>query len=717
MQRRYAILALLAGSLLDAHAATIQIVNRDGTNEGFNDPTVVPAAGENTATTRGAQRLALFQRAANTWAATLTSNIVVKVGARFDPLECDAQGAVLGSAGPTTVAMNFPNAPRANTWYPIALAEALANAERNGANDEISATFNSAIDTACLGANTRWWYGFSADGNGNTIDLFPVVLHELGHGLGFISLVCDSPGGCGTGFPMGSLLGGSADAWLPFMRDTQTGKNWTSMTDAERAASMTNDPDLVWTGTNVTAALPTFQPTNAGVRNGFLRLHAPATLEPGSSVSHWTSAAASPNLLMEPALSSGVFAGTDITVALFRDIGWQIATAQNQAPSVTLPANFVVTEDSTTGLGGISFADPDAGDGPLTVTVSVPSGTLATGSCAGLAFGGSTGARTLQGTLTRLNACFQDPMLVNYSPAPNATAAQTLTVTVDDNGNTGSGGAKSDTETAAIAITAVNDAPTITRPASPYAALEDTETAPLTGISFADVDAGNAQVRATFAVPTGTIDVDPAAAVTIAGTAQARTVTGTLAAVNAAVATGVTYTPAAEASGDVTLTLTIEDQGASGTGGAKTATATATIAVAAVNDAPTLTVPPPFNATEGDAVGIGAIAIGDDATSGTISVTLAVTRGVLQAPGCGGVTIGGPGNARTASGTLADLALCLALPNGFLYVANDGAADDTLVVTVSDNGNTGSGGARTATGNVAITITPSAGLVFRNGFE
>ncbi|MEN2981043.1 hypothetical protein, partial [Tistrella arctica] len=69
---------------------------------------------------------------------------------------------------------------------------------------------------------------------------------------------------------------------------------------------------------------------------------------------------------------------------------------------------------------------------------------------------------------------------VSFTPAANATADVTLTVTVNDGGNTGTGGALTDSATITLDITAVNDAPDLTAPAS-IAVTEDTVTA-LTGI-------------------------------------------------------------------------------------------------------------------------------------------------------------------------------------------------------------------------------------------
>jgi len=65
-----------------------------------------------------------------------------------------------------------------------------------------------------------------------------------------------------------------------------------------------------------------FSPQLAGTNGGFVRMNAPNPLQPGSSVSHFTPDA-SPNLLMEPSLTGTIFDEVDLTIALFRDIGWE----------------------------------------------------------------------------------------------------------------------------------------------------------------------------------------------------------------------------------------------------------------------------------------------------------------------------------------------------------------------------------------------------------
>ena len=93
--KHLAFAALLTGALFAgaASAAVITIVNNDGAGEGFNDPTPVAAVGGNPATTIGAQRLFVFQYAANIWGSILPSTVTIQVRAAFNPLTCTATSA------------------------------------------------------------------------------------------------------------------------------------------------------------------------------------------------------------------------------------------------------------------------------------------------------------------------------------------------------------------------------------------------------------------------------------------------------------------------------------------------------------------------------------------------------------------------------------------------------------------------------------------------
>ncbi|HKX55154.1 MAG TPA: hypothetical protein VJN01_03600, partial [Xanthomonadales bacterium] len=99
-------------------AADFSIVNSNDPDEGFNDTTPVAPVTGNPATTLGAQRLAAFQAAADSWGELLLSQVTIAVSARMTSLTCSPGSAVLGSAGAASIVRDFINAPLANTWYP-----------------------------------------------------------------------------------------------------------------------------------------------------------------------------------------------------------------------------------------------------------------------------------------------------------------------------------------------------------------------------------------------------------------------------------------------------------------------------------------------------------------------------------------------------------------------------------------------------------------------
>lgn len=247
MNRLLSAAVLLALIPLSAFgAATITIVNVDGAGEGFNDPTPVAPIGGNTGTTLGQQRLNVFQAAANVWGATLTSSITIIVNAQFDPQTCTATGAVLGAAGPASVTANFVNAPVLNTWFHRALADKFRGFDGNPGQPDIIATFNSSLGSSggvgpAAGCGFTFYLGLD-NNHGPQTDLFAVVLHELGHGLGFSTATSSSTGAQASGLP---------HIYDTFLFDRTLNAAWPSMTDAQRAASAINNGNLVWTGANV----------------------------------------------------------------------------------------------------------------------------------------------------------------------------------------------------------------------------------------------------------------------------------------------------------------------------------------------------------------------------------------------------------------------------------------------------------------------------------
>lgn len=233
-----AVLVCMIGAPM-ARAATIQIVNIDGAFEGFNDNTAVAPIGGNPGTTRGAQRLNVFNQAAAVWGGILSSSVVMKVDATMDPLTpCTATSGVLGSTGSNGVFANFTGAEFANTWYPGALANKQRGADLDAATSDMRARFNSDVDNStCLGAS-NWYYGYDHN-EGMNVDLLAVVLHEIGHGLGFATF---------TDGASGAYLSGRTDVFAKFLYDDTQQKYWDQLDDAGRAASAINTGNLVWRG-------------------------------------------------------------------------------------------------------------------------------------------------------------------------------------------------------------------------------------------------------------------------------------------------------------------------------------------------------------------------------------------------------------------------------------------------------------------------------------
>ncbi|NOH04116.1 MAG: Ig-like domain-containing protein [Chloroflexi bacterium] len=178
-------------------------------------------------------------------------------------------------------------------------------------------------------------------------------------------------------------------------------------------------------------------------------------------------------------------------------------TPANDPPVITAPASIAVTEDVASPLTGNSFSDPDAGAASVTVTLSVPSGTLSATSGGGVtATGGGTGTVTLSGSIANINT-FIAASNVSFTTALNATATVVLTVDINDEGNTGTGGPQSANTTVDLIVTAVDDPPVAV---DDSATLNENDPATLIDVlaNDTDVDGGTMQVAAVSAASNGT---------------------------------------------------------------------------------------------------------------------------------------------------------------------------------------------------------------------
>jgi Carboxypeptidase regulatory-like domain len=311
-------------------SATISIVNGDGAGEGFNDPAAAFVVGEggNAGATRGAQRLILFQAAADVWDGFIDSSVPILVNSQFNPLFCSGGSVTLGSAGAANFLANHPNAGFANTWHHVALANKQAGVDMDSLNPDINATFNISVDSGCFGGASRFYYGLDNATPAGTINLFAVLLHEIGHGLGFSTIIDSTTGAEPLGFD---------DVYARFAFDEDAGQTWSAMTtDAARVTSSTNEDDVVWDGANVKIASPSYSFSDCwDSLTGRVELFTPTTFVSGSSRSHFNTDC-TPNLLMEPNLNAGLSLDLDLTKQQMRDIGWfRDETANGTADTIT----------------------------------------------------------------------------------------------------------------------------------------------------------------------------------------------------------------------------------------------------------------------------------------------------------------------------------------------------------------------------------------------
>ncbi len=251
-----------------------------------------------------------FQYAVDIWETQITSGVTIKVEAELKDLSSYGEG-VLGAAGPATIHRDFTNAPQTNTWYAAATANKLAGSDLAPASDDISAAFNSVYP--------NWYFGTGATPVGK-INFASVVLHEIGHGLGFLGSM-NVVGG----------LGYYGQSGYPYIYDRFTENlagtpllAYTSGT-VDLATQLTSN-NIYFDGPNVNAA-------NGGNRVG---LYAPNPWKGGSSYSHLAeSFNGSPHALMTYSISPGetIYSPGAVALCMFKDMGWTVATSCESFPA------------------------------------------------------------------------------------------------------------------------------------------------------------------------------------------------------------------------------------------------------------------------------------------------------------------------------------------------------------------------------------------------
>jgi len=294
------------------------------------------------------QAQAAFQHAVEIWEALLVSPVTIHVQATWTPLGT----GVLGSAGATAYYSDISGATRSGVTYPVALAEKISGQELNGATvPDINARFSSTFN---------WYYGLDGNVPAGQYDLVSVVLHELGHGLGFIASTSYS-GGSGTYSTPPSI-------YATYMENLagQALTNPALFPNPSTALGTQFTSNNVYFNSNLAKAV------NGGVRP---RLYAPTTYSAGSSISHLNEAtypAGNINSLMTPQIGSAeaMHNPGPITLRMFDEMGWfNTAIRHTKLPDSETPQDFPVT--------ATIVSDGTVTPGSVKVNYAVDNGALA----------------------------------------------------------------------------------------------------------------------------------------------------------------------------------------------------------------------------------------------------------------------------------------------------------------------------------------------------
>ena len=305
---------------------------------GWTDPTPRTPERGNVGTTLGEQRREAAREAARLLTEQLRPRIPVRIQACWSDLG-DATGTrfTLAQAGPQYLFVNdtgfgshFPAFERDYTWFAAAAAAQQLGTSicridggiRCNSGFDVRATFNSKLDQA--GA-ARFDYGITATGSGSSF--VSVAMHEILHGLGIFGLIKLQEDANGpVGAKLNLIPGGPAwdDVYgartVSVDPDGQGFREFLRISDAERAATLSTPWRLRFAGQRAIAAASTL---NFAPPENFIRLHAPTTIEPGSTYSHIQSQLSYGVQLMYPTIGGAAPRDTGIAGGMLQDLGWR----------------------------------------------------------------------------------------------------------------------------------------------------------------------------------------------------------------------------------------------------------------------------------------------------------------------------------------------------------------------------------------------------------
>ena len=302
------------------------------------------------------EAMAAFQYAVDIWNSLIRSPVPIRIDASFinlDGFEDDT--IILGGARPT----GWKSSGSLDLWFPEALADKRAGRDLTDDEPDIITRFNSHEDA-------NWYFGTDGNTPAGKMDFVSVVLHEIAHGLGFISFASVEVRGFGrftfSGGTIGKLRDSTPD--IPYIYDffVENGSEKTIMSFPDPSYALETQftsNDLFWNGQKGVEA-------NGGIRP---YLYAPSSWSEGSSYTHLDETAfptGTLNALMTPYQDKqeATHQPGPIALGMLEDMGWTI----NKAPV------FADGSSTTRTIVSRSIRNPvaatDANNDPLTYHLS-----------------------------------------------------------------------------------------------------------------------------------------------------------------------------------------------------------------------------------------------------------------------------------------------------------------------------------------------------------
>ena len=283
-----------------------------------------------------------FQYAVDIWASLIRSPVPIRIEASFKYLD---DFLALGGTE------DWIWLESSNLWYPYALADTVTGQDVQNSETDIVVYFDSSWAT-------NWYFGTDGNTPSGHYDFVTTVLHEIGHGLGFL------------GFAYIDVNKGALrydEPLVPSIYDTFVengdGTGITTFNDpsVQLLRQFTSD-DLFWNG----------EKGKAGGNGTRPKIYTPRQWSEGSSYSHLREATyppSNPDSLMTPIINSAaaVHNPGPITLGMLEDMGWTI----NKAPVFAVDtAIHLVAENTEVGVNiGSPVAATDAEDDTLTYSL------------------------------------------------------------------------------------------------------------------------------------------------------------------------------------------------------------------------------------------------------------------------------------------------------------------------------------------------------------